>query len=150
MAQAEIIVADDVLLPEAVEIYNAIFRPRREPDYFADRFAGRHDLLTLIARVDDRPVGFWFGHDLKPGVFYHWLGGVLPDFRRAGVASQLHAGQQSWARENGYEYLRTECLNGQREFIHFALEMNYHIVGARYDSTHADNMIVFEKALLIE
>ena len=148
MAQAEIIIADDRLLPQAVEIYNSIFRPKREVDFFKRRFMGRYNVLTLLARLSERPVGFWIGFELKPGMFYHWLGGVLPDFRRQGIAKQLAEAQQSWAKEHGYEYLRGECMNHQREFIHFAIELGYDVVGIRWDSTHADNLIVFEKNLL--
>ena len=37
--------------------------------------------------------------------------------------------------------------NHQREFIHFAIEVGYDIVGIRWDSTHADHLIVFEKSM---
>ena len=37
MAQAEIIIADEKLLPKAVEVYNGVFRPKREVDYFKRR-----------------------------------------------------------------------------------------------------------------
>lgn len=148
MAQAEIIIADERLLPQAVELYNGIFRPKREVDFFKRRFLGRYNPLTLLARVDDRPVGFWIGFELKPGMFYHWLGGVLSDRRRQGVARQLQEAQQSWAKEHGYEYVRCECLNHQREFLHFAIALGFDLVGSRWDSTHADTMIVFEKNLV--
>jgi hypothetical protein len=61
VAQADIIIADEKLLPKAVEIYNNIFRPKREVDYFKRRFMGRYNALTLIARMDEKPVGFWIG-----------------------------------------------------------------------------------------
>ena len=61
MAQADIIIADDKLLPQAVELYNSMFRPKRELDFFSRRFMGRYNVLTLLARLDDRPVGFWVG-----------------------------------------------------------------------------------------
>ena len=32
MAQTEIIIADEHLLPETLELYNAIFRPRRDQE----------------------------------------------------------------------------------------------------------------------
>lgn len=147
MAQAEIIVADEALLPQAVELYNAMFRPKREVDYFKRRFLGRYNALTLIARVGDRPVGFWIGFELKPGMFYHWLGGVLADHRRQGVGRQLQEAQQAWAKDHGYECIRCECLNHQREFIQFVLAVGFDIVGLRWDSTHADNLIAFEKTL---
>lgn len=148
MAQADILIADDRMLPMAVDLYNTIFRPRREVDFFKRRFMGRYNTLTLIARLGDKPVGFWIGFELKPGMFYHWLGGVLPDARRGGVARQLAEAQQSWAKDHGYEYIRCECLNHQREFIHFAISMGYDITGIRWDSTHADNLVVFERYLM--
>ena len=148
VAQADIIIADEKLLPQAVELYNSIFRPKREVDYFKRRFLGRYNVLTLIARMDDRPVGLWVGFELKPGMFYHWMGAVKPDVRRNGIARQLHEAQQAWAKDHGYEYVRCECMNHQREFVHFAVAIGYDIVGVRWDSTHADNLVVFEKNLV--
>jgi GNAT superfamily N-acetyltransferase len=148
VAQAEIIIVDDKLLPQAVELYNAAFRPKREVDYFKRRFMGRYNCLTLLARLGDKPVGFWVGFELKPGMFYHWLGAVTADMRRNGIGRQLQEAQQAWAKDHGYEYIRCECMNHQREFIHFAIALGYDIVGIRWDSTHADNLIVFEKNLI--
>jgi GNAT superfamily N-acetyltransferase len=123
VANADIIIADEKLLPQAVDLYNAMFRPKREIDFFKRRFMGRYNTLTLLARMDDKPVGFWVGFELKPGMFYHWLGAVLPDVRRHGVGRQLQEAQQAWAKDHGYEYIRCECLNHQREFIHFAIAL---------------------------
>jgi GNAT superfamily N-acetyltransferase len=148
VAQADIIIADEKLLPQAVDLYNSVFRPKREADFFKRRFMGRYNALTLLARMDDKPVGFWIGFELKPGMFYHWLGAVLPDVRRHGVARQLQDAQQAWAKDHGYEYIRCECMNHQREFIHFAVSLGYDLIGIRWDSTHADNLIVFEKNLI--
>ena len=148
MAQADIIIADDKLLPQAVELYNSMFRPKKELDFLKRRFMGRYNILALIAQVERRPAGFWVGFELKPGMFYHWLGGVVPDLRRHGVARQLQEAQQAWAKDHGYEHIRCECMNHQREFIHFAVSVGYDLVGIRWDSTHADNLIVFEKNLV--
>lgn len=147
MAQADIIIADDRLLPQAVELYNVMFRPRRDVDFFKRRFLGRHNVLTLIAKLGDAPVGFWIGFELKPGMFYHWLGGVVTDARRQGIGRQLYEAQYAWAKDHSYEHIRYECLNHQREFIHFALDTGADIVGLRWDSSHADNLIVFERTL---
>src|SRR5690606_41172852 len=110
---ADIIIADEKQLPQAVDLYNVIFRPRRDVAYFQRRFTGRHNILTLLAQVNDRPVGFWIGFELKPGMFYHWLGAVAPAFRRQGIARQLHEAQQAWARDHEYEHIRCEALNHQ-------------------------------------
>jgi GNAT superfamily N-acetyltransferase len=145
--QAEIIIIDEKMLPAAVELYNGMFRPKREVDYFKRRFMGRYNILTLLARIDEKPVGFWIGYELKPGMFYHWLGGVLPDARRGDIGRQLCDAQCAWAKDHGYEYVRCECLNHQRAYIHFAITLGFDIVGIRWDSTHADNLVVFEKTL---
>ena len=147
MANADIIIADEKLLPQAVDLYNGMFRHKREIDFFKRRFMGRYNTLTLLARMDEKPVGFWIGFELKPGMFYHWLGAVAADVRRHGVGRQLQEAQQAWGKDHGYEYIRCECLNHQREFIHFAVALGYDIVGIRWDSTHADNLVVFEKNL---
>ena len=135
------------MLSEVVDLYNQMFRPRGDINYFQRRFLGRRHVLTLLAKYEGRPVGFWVGYELKPAMYYHWLGAVVPEFRRAGIARQLQEGQQAWARDHEYEYIRSECLNHQRHFIHFAIDVGYDIVGMRWDSTHADNLIIFEKSL---
>lgn len=148
MANTDIIIADERLLHEAVALYNSMFRPKYDIAYFHRRFLGRYNPLTLLAMVDGRPVGFWMGFELKPTMFYHWLGAVVPDMRRQGIASQLMRAQQAWACDHSYEFVRCECLNQQREFIHFAVSTGYDIVGIRWDSVHADNLIVFEKTIM--
>jgi len=41
-------------------------------------------VLQLIARLSDRPVGFFLGFELKPTVYFAWFYGVAPDCRRQG------------------------------------------------------------------
>lgn len=144
MAQADIIIADDAMLQHAVELYNQIFRPRKDMDFFKRRFLGRYNPLTLLAKMDEKPVGFWIGFELKPAVYYLWLGAVLADVRRHGVGKQMHDAQRAWAKDHDYEYIRCECMNHQREFIHFAMDVGYDIVGTRWDSQHADQLVLLE------
>lgn len=147
MSQAEIIIADDALLPEAVEVHNEVFRPRQELAYFKRHLLGHYNTLVLIARVNERPVGMWIGYEDRPGLFRHWMGAIHPDFRRGGVARQLQEAEHSWAAEHGYHAIRCDASNRQREFVQFAINTGFDIVGIRYESEHADNMIVFEKQL---
>ena len=153
MAQAEIIIADDALLPEAAEVYNRVFRPKQDVDFFKRRLLGHYNPLTLIARLatddgsDGRPVGLWIGYEERPGLFRHWLGAVDPDFRREGIGRQLQEAEHAWAREHGYDAVRCEASNRQREFVRLALETGFDIIGLRHESDRADNMVVFEKSL---
>ncbi len=148
MAQADIIIADEQLLPAGRRAVQRHLPAQARSRLLQTPLHGPYNALTLLARMDDKPVGFWIGFELKPGMFYHWLGAVLPDLRRHGVGRQLQEAQQAWAKDHGYEYIRCECMNHQREFVHFAVDLGYDIVGIRWDSTHADNLIVFEKNLI--
>ena len=147
MANADVVVVGTGELPLIVNLYNEMFRPPRDLEFFRRRLLGRYNALLLIANVDGRPVGFSSGFELKPSVFFSWLTGVLPDFRRQGIASQLHEAQCAWATEHAYRYIRMECHNQHRPILQMAIAMNFNIVGMRWDPDRTDNLIVFEKSL---
>lgn len=81
MANVEIVTAGPGEVALLTTLYNEVFRPPRDAAFFQRRFLGRYNLVILIARLDDRPVGFAAGFELKPSTYYAWLCGVLPDFR---------------------------------------------------------------------
>jgi len=147
MADAAVDIVGPEELPLIVQMYNQMFRPARDLASFRRRFHGRHNILQMIARVNERPVGFFLGFELKPEIFFAWFYGVLPEFRRQGIASQLMDAVHDWARQNGYEALRFECHNQHRPMLHLAIALGYDIVGMRWDSTRGDNLVIFEKIL---
>jgi GNAT superfamily N-acetyltransferase len=147
MADAVIDVVGMDDLPTVVELYNQVFRPAKTADSFRRRFLGRHNVLLLVARVGDRPVGFFTGFELKPDTFFGWFHGVVPDARRMGVGSQLIEAAQSWAAQRGYDVMRLECDNGHRPMLHLALVLGYDIVGIRWDRDRGTNLVLFEKPL---
>jgi GNAT superfamily N-acetyltransferase len=134
-------------LPVIAQLYNQIFRPPRDVESFHRRFRGRYNILQLVARVGNRPVGFFLGFELKPTVFFAWFYGVVPEFRRQGIASQLIEAVHSWARQNDYEAIRFECHNQHRPMLHLAIALQYDIVGIRWDPDRGDNLVIFEKTL---
>ena len=147
MADAIIDVVGLEDLPEIVRLYNQIFRPARDLPSFQRRYNGRYNVLQMIARVKDQPVGFFLGFELKPAVFFAWFYGVLPDFRRQGIASQLMDAAHSWARQNDYDLIRLECHNQHRPLLHLSIALGYDIVGIRWDSDRCNNLVIFEKQL---
>lgn len=134
-------------LPLIVDLYNQIYRPSRDIDSFRRRYLGRYNVLQLLARVKEKPVGFFLGFELKPGIFFAWFYGVLPDYRRQGVGSQLIEAAHSWAKQHEYESIRLECHNQHRPMLHLAIDLGYDIVGLRWDSDRGDNLVLFEKTL---
>lgn len=147
MADAIIEIVGHEDLPVIVELYNQVFRPPRDPAAFKRRFLGRYNTLQMLARIGERPVGFFLGFELKPTVFFTWYYGVLTDFRRQGVASQLMEAVHEWARQSNYESVRMECHNAARAMLHLALDQEYDITGLRWDPDKGDNLVIFEKML---
>jgi GNAT superfamily N-acetyltransferase len=147
MANANVQIVGPGELPLITDLYNEIFRPPRDVEFFRRRFQGRYNSLMLVASVGERPVGFATGFELKPTVFFCWLAGVHPEFRRHGIGSQLQEAQFAWARDHDYHYVRMECHNGHRPVLHMAITMGFNIVGVRWDPDRGDNLIIFEKSL---
>ena len=134
-------------LPLVCDLYSQIFRPPRDTGSLQRRFRGRYNILQLIARIGDRPVGFFMGFELKPTVFFAWFYGVLSEYRRQGIASQLMEAVHDWARESGYDSIRYECHNQHRPMLHLAIARGYDIVGIRWDPDRGDNLVIFERSL---
>ena len=149
MADATIDVLGVDELPLIVEMYNQIFRPAKTLESFQRRYLGRHNVLQLVARVKDRPVGFFLGFELKPDTFFAWFYGVLSEHRRDGLGSQLMEAAQSWATQHDYETIRLECHNQHRPMLHLAIARMYDIVGIRWDPDRGDNLVIFEKSLAV-
>jgi GNAT superfamily N-acetyltransferase len=146
---ADVIV--DQLAPEdtasVVQIYNQVFRPAQSEDDLARRYLGRHNVVQMVARMGDQPVGFAAGFEKTPQSFCLWCVGVLPTHRRQGVASQLLEAIEAWCGENGYETVLCECFNQQRPMMHCLLGAAYDVVGLRHDTYHGDNLILWQKSL---
>ena len=147
MADAIIDVVGPEDLPVIVRLYNQIYRPGRDEASFRRRYLGRHNILQMVAQVEGRPVGFFMGFELKPTTFFAWFYGVLPDFRRQGIATQLMEAVHDWAREHEYESVRLECHNSARSMLHLAIALDYIVAGIRWDPDRGDNLVIFEKTL---
>lgn len=147
MANADIIVVGPSETALIVELYNAVFTPPRDLAFFERRMRGRTHVLNLIAEIERRPVGFSCGIELKPNTWFNWLVGVLPDFRRAGIGSQLLAAEHAWAAENGYSYARMECHNQHRAVLQMAITLGFDVVGVRWDPDRQSNLVIIEKEI---
>lgn len=147
MANAKVDVVGMSELGTVADLYNQVYRPARDIEFFRRRFLGRYNPLLLVASLDDRPVGFLSGFELKPSVYFVWLIGVIPDCRRMGIASQLLDALHDWVAQHGYGAIRLECQNQHRPMLHMAIERGYDIVGIRWDPDRGQNLVIFERSL---
>ena len=128
-------------------LYNSVFRPEREESYIKRRIDGRRGILAQVARIGHDAVGFYIGFELKPDTHFVWLVGVVSGMRRVGIATQLMHAAQDYAHSEGYKYIRFECDNHIRPFMHFGIAEGYDIVGMRWDTERVTNLIIFQKQI---
>ncbi len=145
MANAEINLVGGSELGLITDLYNEVYKPRVDITFFENRFQNKTNALSLIAEVGGRPVGFSCGYEFIPNVWFSWLIGVMPDFRRSGIASQLAEAEQSWAFEHGYHTGRLEYISHYHLGLQFALSQEYNIIGLCWDNEYHANTVIFEK-----
>ncbi|CAI0898766.1 Uncharacterized conserved protein [Serratia proteamaculans] len=102
---------------------------------------------ALIAEIDGQPAGFKLGYQQQDKVFYSWLGGVLPAFRRHGIAQRLLAEQEHWARAQGYQQLTVKTRNQFRAMLMMLIGHHYQIVQLEKKGEVADYRLLLEKTL---
>lgn len=86
-------------------------------------------IQVLTAWADEQVVGCKLGYVRKPGHYYSWLGGVHPDFRGRGIATELMRRQHDWCRQNHYQTLRTHTYNQWRNMLILNLKHGFDIIG---------------------
>jgi ribosomal protein S18 acetylase RimI-like enzyme len=118
-----------------------------EINEYKKRCCGTHH-LTLIANMNKIPVGFKIGYDrYKDGSFYSWMGGVIPNFRKNGVARQLANCQESWAIDNSYSYIQMKTRKKHKSMIKFLLKRGFLIKDKIPVENILETRIIMEKLL---
>ncbi|WP_369678983.1 GNAT family N-acetyltransferase [Cedecea sp. NFIX57] len=101
----------------------------------------------LIACVNGVPAGFKLGYALGETEFYSWLGGVLPEFRRDGVAQALLAAQEKWAMEQGYRMITVKTRNKFRGMLMMLLKNGYQLMDIEQKGDPDDYRLLLRKSL---
>ncbi len=100
--------------------------------------------LILVVCANDAPVGFKVGYE-RDDSFYSWMGGILPDFRRLGLAQALADEQERWARQHGYETITFKTRSSHKGMLIFALKNGFDIIGFEPRVTIEQHRILLRK-----
>lgn len=107
------------------------FDALKESAYYEERLRNRPHLI-LVAIVGDEVAGCKIGYDrFSDGSFYSWLGGVLPDYRKSGIARSLADEQETWAKRQGYDSIRFKTQNRHKAMLQFALRNGFAIYNVK-------------------
>ena len=133
---------------ECVDLSSKIpeFNSPYKIEEYKKRCAGKY--LALIAEIDNQSVGFKIGYDRhNDGSFYSWMGGVLPKFRRMGVAYSLANFQEKWVAENGFSSIILKTRQKHDEMIAFSLNRGFIITEETQIILDEETRIWMEKSL---
>lgn len=102
--------------------------------------------VILIAYVDEIPAGFKVGYE-KEGYFYSWMGAILPEYRRLGLATQLAEKQEEWAKVKGYPHVTFKTRNRLKSMLVFALNRGFNIIKIEEREKIEEFRIILRKVL---
>ena len=123
------------------------FNTPHQHDEYEKRLQGIPHLIA-IAYVENNAAGFKVGYQREnDGSFYSWMGGILPGFRRQGIAQMLADYQEDWARKQGYIKVKMKTRNRLKPMLYFALGNGFNITEVDSAETIEENRIHLEKQL---
>ena len=114
-------------IEEAINISMRLpeFHNPHQKEVYEERLGSKKHLI-LIAYKNEEPIGFKVGYE-RDDTFYSWMGGVLPNFRKSGVAKKLATVQEDWARKNGFQTITFKTRNRLKGMLIFALKNNFNL-----------------------
>ncbi|EAQ31728.1 MULTISPECIES: GNAT family N-acetyltransferase [Idiomarina] len=103
--------------------------------------------LILVASHAEKPIAYKIGYEISDTEFYSWLGGVIPNYRKKGVATKLREKQESWALNHGYSTISVKSMNRYRAMLQLLISNGYYISGYEDNGCVASSKIKFIKHL---
>ena len=111
--------------------------PYERSEYSKRLNSTAHHILT--AYDDQDPIAFKIGYQRhSDGSFYSWMGGVLPYYRRKGIANNLADHQEIWAKKNGYNSIRMQTREKHIAMLALAINRGF-LITNRIEQTSSSN-----------
>ncbi len=93
---------------------------------YLKRFRGKYSSI-FVAEVEGKVAACKAGY-LGEGYFYSWIGGVLPAYRRHGIAKALAVAQEEDCRRKGIAKIRFKTYSKFDKMLKFALQNGFVIL----------------------
>jgi ribosomal protein S18 acetylase RimI-like enzyme len=135
------------VLEDATRLAKHCFGIEAVKNDLTDRIAEKHKPLLIVAYQDEAAVGFKLGYETSRGVFFSWLGGIHPDYRRRGLAQKMLRQQHAWCVQNGYHTVTTESGNAYKGMMILNLVEGFQITGTRLQNDGSGLNVLFSKML---
>ncbi|HKJ34239.1 MAG TPA: hypothetical protein VKA34_20600 [Balneolales bacterium] len=107
------------------------------------------DIVLLIASYNKLPVGYKIGYGRPGRVFYSAKGGIIPAFRRKGIAKKLLNLMMYEVYQMDYKVFSYDTFpNKHRGMIILGLNEGFKISDAKWNEYYQDYQIHLEKDLV--
>ena len=138
-------VPNQEILAKLLHLYNELFEDAKL-DFFKERIHTKEDVVIVLCYDSEILVGFKLGYRYNENTLYSWVGGVLPLYRKQGIAKHLMQLQHDFASKKGYEKVRTKSMNRFKPMIILNLKNGFDIIKV-YTNDSQQTKIIFEKKL---
>ncbi|GLR74536.1 GNAT family N-acetyltransferase [Aliivibrio sifiae] len=123
------------------------FDARNTKEKLSSKLNGLEHLI-LIAFENEQPVAYKLGYQRSVTEFYSWLGGVIPNTRKKGIATQLRLTQEQWAKEKGYQSISVKSMNRYPAMLQLLISSGYAISGYEDTGSVESSKIKFQKSMI--
>ena len=115
------------------------FEDPYEMSEYSKRLAGApHYILTVYDY--HIPIAFKIGYQrYSNGSFYSWMGGVLPNYRRKGIANNLADNQEAWAKKSGYNSIIMQTREKHQPMLALAINRGFQIMKRNCEKSSSFN-----------
>ena len=134
------------IIRQLLRVYDELFEDAKL-DFFVDRLHSKTDLVINLCYHDSELIAFKVGYQYDENTLYSWVGGVLLEYRKKGIAQELMKHQHTKAKEKGYKKIRTKSMNRFKPMIILNLKNGFDIRQV-YTNDSGQTKIIFEKELL--
>jgi hypothetical protein len=121
-------IPNDALIEELVNLSMTLFENKPNHEYFS---ALKHKpALILLARNSDNTlIACKIGYQYSNDVFYSWIGGVHPNFRKHGIARHLMQLQHEWCIKHHFRMIRTKTLFNNSIMYALNIKNGFSVIG---------------------
>lgn len=135
---------DEATLSGVLALNSKVFQSATA-DTLREQLPRRTSLLVVVAFEADAVIGYKIGYEQNNRQFHSWLGGVDPEYRGRGIATQLMRLQHEWCFSHGYNTIRTHTTNKWRSMLLLNIRNGFDVIGTVTEG--GKTKIILEKTL---
>jgi ribosomal protein S18 acetylase RimI-like enzyme len=140
--------SSNILLDEITKLSKTLFEKQPSRDYFNCLQSVSMPIIVCARTQNSTLIGSKIGYRVSPDVFYSWVGGVHPDYRRIGIARELMSIQHAWCSDRQIRIIRTKSLISNISMYTLNINSGYSVIGNDF-SGHSGPKLIFSKLLPI-